>query len=196
MNPDRFAYLGEDHNPTGFTNNFLESRSNTHLFEESYSDFPTYNEYRAGPNVYSGITNNSYRDILKTSLERDTVSDMFFSHKNMQFLKAFICNMVYKQSNGLYKITPEAQSDNSLLDVMAPIYEAHGKHLQDNFLGQVADLNYQVVLFLVPRTLSNIQQNLSYQRDQSQQPLPMDRPVYMSSTGTKSNQGMTSSRYI
>ncbi len=195
MNPDRFAYLGEDHNPTGFTNNFLESRSNTHLFEESYNDFPTYTEHRAGSNVYSGVDNNSYRDVLKATLERDTVSDMFFSHKNMQFLKTFVCNAVYKQSGGLYKITPEAQSDNALIDIMTPIYEAHGKHLPDRFLEQVAELNYQVVLLLVPRTLSNIQQNLSYQRDQSQQPLPMDRPQYMSQSGTKSNHSETS-RFI
>ena len=192
MNPDRFAYLAEHNNPTGFTNNFLESRNNTHLFEESYGDFPTYNEHRNGPNVYSGTTNNSYRNVLKNTLERDTVSDMFFSHKNMQFLKTFICNMVYKQSGGRYSITAEAQSDNALIDVMVPIYEAQGKHLPDNFLGQVAELNYQVVLLLVPRTLTNIQQNLSYQRDQSQQPLPMDMPQYVSQTGTKSNRSITS----
>jgi hypothetical protein len=120
---------------------------------------------------------------------------MFFSQKNMQFLKTFICNAVYKQSGGLYRITPEAQSDNALLDVMAPIYEAHGKHLPDKFLEQVAELNYHVAQALVPRTLSNIQQNLAYQRDQSQQPLPMDRPMYMSQTGTKSNKSETT-RFI
>lgn len=197
---DKYAYLGENHNATGFTNNFLESRKGVHFFEQSYRDFATYAEHQTagpeatgpGPQVYSTPFNNTYRDILKTQVERDAVSDMFLSHKNMQHLKRLICDTVYKQSGGLYRITPEAQSDNALLEVMSSIYMSHSKHLPDKIVEQVAELNYLVILDLVPRTLSNIQMNLSYQRDHSQQPLPMDRPQYMSSTGAKSNRSVTS----
>jgi hypothetical protein len=177
-----YAHLGEDHNPTGFTNNWLESRKNVHLFDQNYKDFALYNEHQAPAAV-----NNTYRDILKTVVERDAVSDMFFSHKNLQFLKHFICDNIYKKSGGLYRITPEAQSDNSLLEVMRSIYLEYSKHLPDQIKEQVAELNYLVATDMIPRTISSIQLNLAYQRDQSQQPLPMDRPQYVSSTGTKSN---------
>jgi hypothetical protein len=188
---DNYAYVQGDNNPTGFSNNWLESRKNTHLFDEHYSDFALYDEHRAGSNVYTNVDNTSYRDIVKTMVERSPVSDMFFSHTNMKHIKTVICNTVHKRSGGKYTPDPEAQSDNDLLLIMRSIYLNHAKHLDTNIKGQVADLNYQVILDLVPRVISNAQQHLSYVRDHSQQPLMMDRPQYVASAGTRSNRSVT-----
>jgi hypothetical protein len=50
---------------------------------------------------------------------------------------------------------------------------------------QVAELNYLVLIDMVPRVIQAAQLFLSYQRD-AQQPLPMDRPSNMSMSGTRS----------
>lgn len=187
MNPydnSSYSYIGEDNNPTGFTNNWLESRKNIHLFDQNYDDFPLYAE-----NTKSG--NTSYRDILGAQLQRSELSDMFFGNSNLQHLKRLICDQVYQKSGGKYKITPQSQSDNDLLMVMKPIYLDNAKHLPEDIRSQVAELNYMVLLQMVTRVMNNVQLNLTYQRDHSQQHLTMDRPMWTSSAGTKSNQSVT-----
>ena len=195
MATNNFAYVGDNNNHTGFTNNWLESRKNTHFFEQNYNDFALYDEHRGGANVYSGVINNSYRDVLKTVTERDTVSDMYFSQRNIQHLKKLICDTITKQSGGKYRLTPEAQSDSALLEVMSDVYQGNAKHLPDKFSEQVSELNYQIVLYMVPKVMNAVQLNLAYQRDHSQQPLFLDRPQNLSSAGTKSNKSVTS-RFI
>jgi len=67
----------------------------------------------------------------------------------------------------------------------------HARHLPDRIREQVAELNLQVILDMVPRAISNAQLHLSYIRDSTQQPLPMDRPRYVASAGTRSNRSIT-----
>lgn len=194
-NEDNFAYVGADNNPTGFTNNWLEARKSIHFYDQQYADFPLYEEHRKpiGPTVHGNYDtpyNNSYRDIIKT-IERSPVSDMFFSHANIKNLKRLLCRSVYQRSGGKYNPSPEAQSDNELLTVMASIYGTHARHLPDRVPEQVAELNYQIIIDMVPRMISLAQQELSKIRDSTQQPLPMDRPQYLSSAGTRSNRSVT-----
>jgi hypothetical protein len=180
---DNFAYIHDNNNATGFTNNWLESRRNVHLFDQHYSDFALYSEQNDG--------GENYHNITKSMVERNPVSDMFFSHNNMKHLKQLICDTVYQRSGGKYIVSPEAQSDNDLLTIMRYMYLEHGKHLPDQIKEQVNELNYQVMIDLVPRVISNAQLHLTYIRDRSQQPLAMDRPQYVSSAGTRSNNSVT-----
>lgn len=196
MNEPNYAYLGADNNPTGFTNNWLESRKQIHFFDQRYNDFALYDEHRkpVGPAVHGNYDtpyNNTYRDIIKTMVERSPVSDMFFSHRNMKHLKVLICRSIYQQSGGKYRPAPEAQSDNELLLVMRSIYLNNARHLPDKITEQVAELNYQVMIDMVPRAISNAQLHLAYIRDSTQQPLVMDRPLYLSSAGTRTNRSVT-----
>jgi hypothetical protein len=196
MNNDNYAYIGADTNPSGYTNTILEARKATHYFDQQYADFAIYEEHRKpiGPTVrgnYDTPYNNSYRDIIKTKIERNPVSDMFFSHRNLKHLKYLICRSIYQQSGGVYNPSPEAQSDNELLVVMRSMYLGHARHLPDKISEQVAELNFQIMIDMVPRAISSAQQQLSFIRDSTQQPLPMDRPQHMSSAGTRSNRSVT-----
>lgn len=167
---------------SGFTNNWLTERSNKNLFRDKYSDFNFYKE--------DNSNNITYRDILKTIQERCPVSDLFFSKLNLNHLKVLICRLVKSQAG--YVISPQSQSDNELLTIMRAIYLEHGKNLPENVEEQVGELNRIVLYDVVPRVISSIKQHLSYRRDHGAQPLPMDRPSYDSSAGTKSNRSITS----
>lgn len=188
---DNFAYVHADNNPTGFTNNWLESRDNLHFFDQHYRDFALHDDHRSGEGIYSTMNNTLARDIVKTMVERSPVSDMFFADVNMKHLKKVICDTVYQRSGGKYVISPDAQSDNDLLIVMRSIYLEHAQHLPYQIKEQVANLNYQVIIDLVPRVMSNAQQHLAYIRDHSQQHLVMDRPRNVSNAGTRSNNSVT-----
>jgi hypothetical protein len=176
-----FAYLGSDNNATGFTNNWLESRKQTHFFDQRYADYDLYSEQKG----------ESYRDVVRTAVERNPVSDMFFSYKNIKHLKWLICQSIYQKSGGKYRPAPESQSDNDLVVVMRSIYLSNARHLPDGISDQVAELNFLVMTDMVPRAISNAQQHLTYIRDSTQQPLPMDRPHYASSAGTRVNRSVT-----
>lgn len=178
-----YASAFAENNPSGFSNNWLESRNNIHLFDQNYSDYKLYED--------NGQQNTIYRDLLKTRVERNPVSDAYFGDANINHLKKLICDQVYQQSGGQYKISPQSQNTEPLVMVMMTYYLDHARNLPNDIKKQVAELNYMVILDMVPRTLSNIKQQLSYIRDRSQQPLAMDRPMWISSAGTKSNPSVT-----
>lgn len=184
-NCDNYAYLGQSNEPTGFTNNWLESRHSKHLFAQKYSDYKLYEEP-------DGRENLSYRNILGHMYPRSVLSDMYFSGKNLKHLKKIICDTVREKSGGAYNITPEAQSDNNILTIMRYMYIEHAKHWEHSYKEQIAELNLKVLMDVVPRIMEKIAQDLSYRRDHSNQHLTMDRPQHMSIAGTKSNRSVTS----
>ena len=179
MDDRLYAPAFADNNPTGFTNNFLESRRPIHYFDQKYDDYKLYED--------TNRPNTIYRDLLKSRVERSVLSDGFFGDSNIEQLKKLICNQVYQKSGGLYKIDAEAQNTESLITVMMPIYLEHAKHHQYDIARQIGELNILVLDIMLPSVISNIKHSLSFIRDHSQQHLTLDRPVNVSSAGTKSN---------
>ncbi len=173
--------LSESTENTGFTNNWLNERDNDKLFKESYPDFEMYQE--------SKTEDTNYKTILSTIQNRSPVSDMFFSLKNIQNLKDLIAKEVHLKAN--YSITPSAQSTTELLVIMRSIFLQYAKHLECNIEQQVAELNYKILQEVVPRIISKIGMELTYQRDRSSQPLPNQLPVNVNITGTNSNIGFS-----
>jgi len=178
---DNYTYLGQEQRLTGFTNHFLESRDQRHFFEKNYQDYDLFERKDEG---HKG--KNNERDLLKGFQEAEPVSIAFFAERNVNFMKHLICDVIRKQSAGKYVLTPESQSTSELLIIMRSIYLTNAKQLPDNIGSQVEELNYAVLLDIVPRVLKNIQQQLTYIRDQSSQPLTMERPLCVSSAGLRS----------
>lgn len=176
MNP---AFIDSYNNPTGFSNNWLESRKPEHFFDQRYPDFQLYQE--------SNVDARGYATTLVGIIERSQLSDTFFSEKNINLLKVALAKTIERSSG--FQISPEAQSTNELVLVMRSVFLRDARHLPEDIPGQIQTLNSAILKEIVPRVLDKIQQTLSYRRDKSQQPLPMDRPLYMSNSGTKSNQG-------
>ena len=163
---------------SSYTNNWLNERNNDKLFDESYPDYQLYTEQNTNTDP-----DNMYKTILSTIQQRSNVSDMFFSDKNVRNLKELLVKDVFDKSN--YSISASAQSTTELLIVMRSIFLQYAKHLPDETEKQVAELNYKVLLDVVPRIISKIKMELTYQRDRSSQPIPNALPVDMSITGTK-----------
>lgn len=176
-----YAYLNQDA-PTGFTNNWLAERHSDKLFSTRYADFPLYDQDNSQGD-------STYRDILKTIQVRTPVSDFFFSIRNVNHIKYLLAKLI-RDRHG-YSISPEAQSTNEILIVMRSIFLQNALHLPDKIKEQVAQLNFDVINDIFPRMVSKIQMQLTYQRDQGSQPLPMERAVNVSSAGTRSNRSVS-----
>lgn len=179
-----YSYLSGPVSSSGLTNNFLESRDSGRLFQSSYRDYATHGDPQATARM------DVYRTVPARDVERDPIHDAFFSGKNMLHLKRIICEQITKRSEGKYVLTPEAQSDDVLLTVMQSIFKQHCGHTGEP--DELAKLNYLVAIDMIPRTMTQISQYLTYVRDKSQLPLPLDQPMCVNSAGTRSNKSITS----
>ena len=73
---------------------------------------------------------------------------------------------------------------------MKSIYLQHGKNLRVDINKQIIDLNNLVLDYCVPNILSNIEMYLHYKRDITQLPVPLNRPTYISDSGTRTNNNL------
>lgn len=139
-------------------------------------------------------------DIVSRSLEHTPVSALFFSALNIDALQKGITNSIYNKSQGRFNIG--RQSDMELKIIMRSFYFESLKNGSPNILHtimtgdytsgtddtleQVRKLNKTVLDWVVPRIMTNIQQFEKYKQDVSTLPKPMDRPSFLSMSGTKS----------
>lgn len=169
-----------------YTNPISEYDARRHsnfLFNEHYKDYNLIDQQKV-PDDYI------YWDIIKTFQERNPMMDFFFSKKNLDHLQNLLRQMVEYQSNGKYKIS--RQSDNELLVVMRSIYiktPTNPYSNGENFKMDICTLNKNVLDWVVPRILVNIQQHLGYIRDEGQNLRPFERPEFMSNAGNRINRG-------
>ena len=70
--------------------------------------------------------------------------------------------------------------------IMRAMYLQYGKNNTFNLEGQLHELNDLVVKWSVPRIISEIEQYNYYLNDISHLPIPLEKPLNMSSAGTKS----------
>ena len=151
-----------------------------------------------------GCSSDGY-DIVSRDLGHTPVSALFFSRQNIDALQEGICNKVFNESNGRFRIG--RQSETELKIIMRSIYfeslrvctpgimkqiqstNPLQKPIQQNkdvVLQQVRSLNQKVLDWSVHEILNNMQQFERYQEDVSKLPNPIDRPSFVSSAGSKS----------
>jgi hypothetical protein len=182
LNRGKYSYLGESTENSTYPNRFLTERDNPNLFTEKYRDYQMIKE--------DPKTNHIADDILGNILERTPLSDSFFSKKNIDHLQCLIIRLVRERSDGKWNIS--RQSDNELITVMRSLYLQYAQHLPFDLKGQLVELNRQVIIDVVPRVMTGVEQHLGYIRDQGSNLNPLPRGEYASSAGTKQNRSITS----
>jgi hypothetical protein len=78
------------------------------------------------------------------------------------------------------------QDIDELKIIMRALYLRYALNLPDNVQRQVEDLNRTVLDYTVPKIMSEVWAYHEYLKDISHMPVPIDRPVSMSSAGSKS----------
>jgi tetrahydromethanopterin S-methyltransferase subunit B len=178
------TFLGQNTNNTGYTNHWLEERDHKKTFTQHYKDYKLIEE------APTSCRNDIANDIIKNIQETNPLAQAFFSRDNINHLQDLIIQIIYKRSRGAWKIS--RQSDNELAVIMRSIYLQKAQHIENDVIGEVADLNKQVLLYAVPKISSKIEQNLGYQRDRSATYDPFTRGELASNAGTKTTKGFTS----
>jgi hypothetical protein len=184
VNQRGITFLGQNTNNTGYTNYWLEERHHNKTFTQHYKDYKLIDE------APTSCRNDIANDIIKNIQETNPLAQAFFSRDNINHLQDLIIKIIYKRSRGAWTIS--RQSDNELAVIMRSIYLQKAQHIENDVLGEVADLNKQVLLYAVPKISSKIEQNLGYQRDRGATYDPFTRGELASNAGTKTTRGFTS----
>jgi len=114
-------------------------------------------------------------DNLKYSQDKNMVSQLFFSSKNVSILQNGIKAGVYKMSKEKYII--DTQSPDSLNVIMRAIYLQNSINMPDNVTEQIDNLNKIVVQYCVPRIFGEVQGYVRYKEDASTLAVPLDKPM-------------------
>lgn len=128
-------------------------------------------------------------EALKSVILDTKLSRAFFSPANIQNVQDTLRYRVHKDT----KQVIGNQSEHDLLIVMRSIYLQYSGNVEDNIKDEILDLNHKVLEYCVPVVTSAVYQHLQFLKDIKKVPGTqyMDRPVLMSSAGTKT---MTSSK--
>jgi len=124
-------------------------------------------------------------DMLRGNWDHTALSDTFFTRKNVDVIQREIQKEVYRIS-GSKKWSIDKQDVDEIKMIMRAMYLQYGKNNIFNIDGQINELNELVIKWSAPRIMSEIEQYNYYLNDISHLPIPIEKPISMSSAGTKS----------
>lgn len=126
-------------------------------------------------NIKSNEMRNQFIKNQTRTTECDTglLENVFFSDENIQLINRQLIYMVWKTTNGEFKIN--SQSKEKLLIVMRYIFIEYAKHLPYDIKGQIGELNCRLVSDVLPNIITNLQQHVGYLKDidKIREPLPL-----------------------
>ena len=147
------------------------------------------------------------RDVLFQNLNKDKVGKnfqyesmigiyeptklniVFFSKENVKLIQNMIRYRIWQRSNKEYKIGN--QSTVEIQVVMRSIFLQHSPNLNYGITEQIKYLNNLVVEWCIPRIMAEILQYVGYLNDIQKIPMQIDRPINLSSRGTKITRSIT-----
>lgn len=144
--------------------------------KSNINDYSLFEESNSGNALYKN-------QALKSIQVSSNISKIFFSSKNIELLHNIIIKQIYKQSDNIFQIA--RQSDNQLKLIMRSIFLQYSKNTDNNIKKQLKNLNTLVLNYSINNIMSNIKMHLTYKKNISEMPIPIEHPKNLSITGTK-----------
>ena len=124
-------------------------------------------------------------DMLRGNWDHTALSDAFFTRTNATAIQAAIRKEVYRMS-GPKQYQIDDQDVDELKMIMRAMYLQYAKNHPQNIAGQIQELNDLVIKWCAPRIMSEIDHYQYYLQDISHLPVPLEKPLNMSSAGSRS----------
>ena len=128
---------------------------------------------------------NFENDMLRGNWETSPISVGFFSKENITSIQNQIRKTVFERSQPKSYVI-DTQSVDELKIVMRAMYYQYARNLPFNISEQIKELNDRVVVWTVPHILSAVDHYYYYLNDISHLPVPMEQPMNVNRSGTKS----------
>jgi len=120
----------------------------------------------------------SFRNPTEGLWTDSTLSQAFFSQKNIQILQNGIRSGIFYKSNGQYVIGP--QDCDSLKIVMRSVFLQNSSNLPNNITEQIEQLNKMVLDYCIQQVYSEAQGYMKYINDVSTLAVPIAHPIQAS----------------
>ena len=124
--------------------------------------------------------NTDYTNMLTGTFEKTTLSNVYFSQKNIQIIQNGLRKGVYDKSNKTLLV--DEQPTDQIVSVMRSMFFQYSKNLEDNIPQQVEELNKYVINFCVNQVYTEAVAYLKYKEDSSKMYSIMNAPLYSSKT--------------
>lgn len=134
---------------------------------------------------------NSSLALRSVGMNNTSLSDMFFSKENVDRIQKKIKSAVKTMSNGKFRMDVD-QDELELNLAMRAVFLDYGKNLPNHLVRQVKVLNQQVLDYIMPEVMTNVNQYYGYLKDISQPYKTLPRPMNVNNAGTKTLPSMTS----
>lgn len=155
----------------------------TGLSGKSFSDMPMTADAKNQQNDFQHIA-------TKGIITESPLSALFFSKPNMQQIQNRIRYEIWKKTDKKHVIGEQSYIELEI--VMRSVFLQFGLHLKERIQEQVERLNQLVIDWCVQKILVELYQHISYLDQVQTNPVPLDLPQNMSSTGTKMLRSITS----
>jgi len=120
------------------------------------------------------VDSRTYHDALNGNTYSTQLSDLYFSKENVQIIQNGIRAGVYNRSPEKHIISN--QNLDTIHIIMRSIFLQESKNLPDNITQQIKELNDMVIEDIVSKLLGEIEGYLTYRKDISEIPEPLDKP--------------------
>jgi hypothetical protein len=143
--------------------------------------------YKSNPfNLFEdlNVNNDSKFNKLTGTFSGNSLSDLYFSQENLDYVQTQIISRVYEKT--LKKHVIGKQSDDELIIVMRSIYLQYGKNNSSDIDVQINNLNELVLDYCVDNVYSNLVQHFEYINDITKDQPVLDMPQTTHIKGTKS----------
>lgn len=127
--------------------------------------------------------NNHLEQGIKGLWNKNCLSDLFFSAKNIKAVQQGIRIMVAENTGGKHII--EDLDEKHLIPVMREIYNTYSRNMPTFIVEQTRDLNKKVLDKCVHLVLVEIEQYENYIKDISRPYQPIDHPTNLSNKGSR-----------
>ena len=172
---DNFSFLNNNQ-----TNNYVE---NTH-FNSPPSFEKNPQNISPDPNKYY---EHGYATLARkmSNHKESEVSKLYFSSKNIERIQKKIRREVYNHTQGKFRLDVD-QDESDLQIVMNKINEEFNRHLPNNIIHQVKNLNNETMKYIMPDIITNLKQHYGYLKDISIPLEPIQRPMQVRTTNVQS----------
>ena len=141
-------------------------------------------------NDVSKIKNDLSRDMLSNITENTKLSKLYFSKENIKIIQNSLRYYVWINTDKKHII--DNQDIKEIQLIMRSFFLQYSPNLDTHITKQIAYLNDLVINYSVPRIITELKMYNKYISDIKRLPVPLERPVNMSSAGTKTNRSVTS----
>lgn len=119
-----------------------------------------------------------------TKMQDSKLKQMFFSSENVNRIQKKIKKEIYIRTKKKYKLNVD-QDEHTLFLRMLDVFKEKARHLPDNLVRQTKELNAEVVNYVAPDMITQIEQYYGYIEDINEPLKPIMRPMNVSSAGRK-----------